>query len=351
MEDEIWKTYSEFDFIQGSNFGNVRMVGHYVKIKNGRRWIPGHVLKQYCDRQGYMRVQFGANGKMVNRLVHRIVAGCFIANPNNWPQLNHKNCIRDDNKVENLEFCTPQYNTDYREKYGVAAKKFVPKKPVIAVNLKAQEVMRFPSKKEASQVLGINAQNINSVIDGKRATIGDYWLTNADENAIDDAKDRLYKIIGDKIKTLKAVDNNDPVNRFIAGCSRYETGTATKSIVAHAYHKEKDQKSLANKPLFVVCIYPSEAFWFESRAMASKQLNISVADIKNTIDGPDRTIGGCYLINDDEDAVEIAKEELPYVITGGLDYLSAGNPDDERAFDFVVDCVNPEFDLRKLKNN
>lgn len=339
-EKEIWETYPEFEFIQGSNCEKVRMVGHYAKINNGKRWVPGHVLKQYRDRQGYMHVHFGANGKIVNRSVHRIIASCFIANPDDLPQVNHKNCIRDDNRVENLEWCTPQYNTDYREKYGVPAKKFAPKKPLFVVNLKTQKVRRFPSKKVADQALETNMQNIDNALNGQYTTINGYWITNADKNAIDDAKVRLYKIIGDKIKSLKAVDNNDAVSRFVAGCLRYDVGMGAGSIVTDTRHNKKGANSVAKKPLFVVNVYSSEVFWFGSQAVASKKLNISATDIKNAVNGPDRTIGGYYLINDDEDTVEIAREELSGVITGGLDYLSAGSPDDERAFDFVVDCVN-----------
>ena len=60
------------------------------------------------------------NGKHINKLVHRLVAQTFIPNLNNFPEVNHKNCVRDDNYVTNLEWCSRKYNRQYREKHGVS---------------------------------------------------------------------------------------------------------------------------------------------------------------------------------------------------------------------------------------
>ena len=57
---------------------------------------------------GYLRVQIGRGGPVY--LIHRLVAEAFISNPDNKPEVNHKNHIRWDNRVENLEWCTRQEN-------------------------------------------------------------------------------------------------------------------------------------------------------------------------------------------------------------------------------------------------
>ena len=63
---------------------------------------------------GYLSVQIGRGGKVY--LIHRLVAEAFISNPENKPEVNHKNHIRWDNRVENLEWCTRQENINYRIK-------------------------------------------------------------------------------------------------------------------------------------------------------------------------------------------------------------------------------------------
>lgn len=105
----------------------------------------------------------------VSRLVHRIVATCFLPNPNNWLEVNHKDNDRTNNEVSNLEWCTRQYNIDYREKYGVPAKESakVLREPLFAVNLKTFEdkdeiteekiLIKFLTINEAKLVATISA--------------------------------------------------------------------------------------------------------------------------------------------------------------------------------------------------
>ena len=112
-QKEIWKTYPEFSFIEVSNLGRVRTIDHYVPGKNGsERLIKGHILKQYPNENGYMDVPFNVNGKTVHRRTSRLVAICFIPNPNNYPEVNHIDCDPTNNRWDNLEWCTSQYNSD-----------------------------------------------------------------------------------------------------------------------------------------------------------------------------------------------------------------------------------------------
>lgn len=74
------------------------------KYKNRR------VLKTYYQASGYENIKLQKNGVSVHCLVHRLVAEAFIPNPNNLPEVNHKNKNVKDNRVENLEWCDRKYN-------------------------------------------------------------------------------------------------------------------------------------------------------------------------------------------------------------------------------------------------
>lgn len=146
-DEEIWKTYPDYHFIEASNLGRVRTVDRIVNSKNGREYhIKGRVLKQHLQKNGYMSVSFRMCGKKVLLLVHRIIAACFCPNPNNYPQVNHKDNDRTNNVADNLEWCTLEYNIAYREKYGIACSR-----PVFAVDLKTGKVFWFESQMEASR--------------------------------------------------------------------------------------------------------------------------------------------------------------------------------------------------------
>lgn len=69
------------------------------------------LLGEYKATTGYRVNTLCKNGKCTQRLVHRLVAETFIPNPKNKKQVNHKNGIRDDNRIENLEWCTQSENT------------------------------------------------------------------------------------------------------------------------------------------------------------------------------------------------------------------------------------------------
>ena len=108
----IWKRFPKIPFIEANQFGEIRTIDHWTTYKNGRRkLIKGRILRQYNDGRGYMQVSVSVNGKRITLKVHRIVAVCFIPNPNGYPEVNHIDCDRSNNRVDNLEWCTSQYKS------------------------------------------------------------------------------------------------------------------------------------------------------------------------------------------------------------------------------------------------
>ena len=90
----------------------VNQIGQ-VRSLNYRRTGKTKRLKLGTNKDGYNHVRLGKNGKYKCCLVHRLVAQAFIPNPDNLPEVNHKNEVESDNRVENLEWCTRKYNNSY----------------------------------------------------------------------------------------------------------------------------------------------------------------------------------------------------------------------------------------------
>lgn len=181
---EIWKAHPDIDKLEVSTFGRVRTLDRIVPRGKYTQFVKGLILKQYDNGNGYLHVVLSMNGKTVTKKVHRLVAETFISNPDNLPEVNHKDCNRANNNVENLEFCTRSYNRQYREKYGVSQTEALGN-PVFAINLETLEVSHFRSQSEASRELGVFKQNVNNVIKGIIKQTGGYLFVSDDGHAID----------------------------------------------------------------------------------------------------------------------------------------------------------------------
>lgn len=70
----------------------------------------GYQRKLCYDSDGYVVYSLSVKNKTVRRFAHRLVAEVFIPNENKLPIVHHKNNVRDDNNLENLEWCTSKYN-------------------------------------------------------------------------------------------------------------------------------------------------------------------------------------------------------------------------------------------------
>jgi hypothetical protein len=96
--------------------------GQYSVTRDGK--VYSHKRKRFLNPtnlKGYKRVKLrdsNNNQKISNQLIHRLVAKAFIPNPNNKLEINHKNSIRDDNRVDNLEWATRSENNQHAWTYG-----------------------------------------------------------------------------------------------------------------------------------------------------------------------------------------------------------------------------------------
>lgn len=163
---EIWENVKGFESLyMVSNHGRVKSVDHYVKCNSGKRLVKGRILKP-CDRgNGYPFVTVGKDGKQYNLSIHRAVAIAFIPNPDNLPEVNHKDTNPANANVSNLEWCNRTYNNNYDKRAFKAAKK----KRKKIIQLDGNNVVKvWNSMSEIQKTLGFSIGNISSCCSGKR---------------------------------------------------------------------------------------------------------------------------------------------------------------------------------------
>ena len=125
--EEIWKDIKGYEGIyQISNCGRIKSL--YRKRRKNEK-----ILKPLVSSRNYFQINLYKDGKMFKYLIHRLVAETFIINPDNLPYINHKDENKQNNCVDNLEWCTCEYNN----KYGTRLEK------ISRNNLKSKFVLQY----------------------------------------------------------------------------------------------------------------------------------------------------------------------------------------------------------------
>lgn len=173
MEIEVFRDIEGYEGLyQVSNLGN-------VKSLNYGRTGEECILKPANDGKGYLFVNLCKNGKPKKYYVHRLVALAFLLNPDNLKEINHKNEDKKDNCINNLEWCTHKYNSNYktRNQRMIETKNkngSLGEKPIIQYTKKGVEVGRYSGINEASRQTGIPFSNICKCCKGKLKSCGGF---------------------------------------------------------------------------------------------------------------------------------------------------------------------------------
>ena len=185
---ENWKDIKGYEgFYQISDCGRIKSLARDIYYQNGTvHHLKEKVLVQRIDKYGYMRVNLYLNGKIKTILTHRLVATAFLPNPENKSQINHKNEIKTDNAVSNLEWCDAFYNANY----GTRTQR---QKQTFKDNLKSgknksikkvfcEELNKtFDCAKSAEEELGICGSAICRACKGKLKTAGGFHWKYAND--------------------------------------------------------------------------------------------------------------------------------------------------------------------------
>ncbi len=120
-DGEEWMPVRNYqDLYEVSNKGRVRAFSKVVNLPNGAKRIHDlHVLSQEKMKRGYFRVSLCRDSSMCKILVHRLVAESFIQNPQNFPEINHRDGDKFNNFATNLEWCSRQYNNHHAIELGL----------------------------------------------------------------------------------------------------------------------------------------------------------------------------------------------------------------------------------------
>ena len=180
---EIWKEI-------GRTNGAIE-VSSYGRLRSNLR-TKGYVLKVQPDKKGYLRARVTIDGEKITLKVHQEVAKAFLPNPDNLPQVNHKDGNKGNNCVDNLEWITCKDNARHAIENGLwdtviegaRLENERRKKPVIGkCSLPGKTAWKyFDSVSDAERFF--DSRHISDVLKGKRSTVKGWSFTYANEGVI-----------------------------------------------------------------------------------------------------------------------------------------------------------------------
>jgi hypothetical protein len=179
MSEELWapiKGWEEYYHV--STYGRIKSLSRVIEkcrldIDHVFKYYKKERIRKSCyNNKGYNTLLFCRDGVQHTIMVHRIVAETFIPNPYNLPDINHINCIRSDNHVENLEWVTTQDNVLHAQRMG---KMDCVYRPVWQLTVEGERIRLWKSQRDAARFLGSgNSTTIQNCCVGRDKTFKGY---------------------------------------------------------------------------------------------------------------------------------------------------------------------------------
>lgn len=172
MENEVWRDIEGYEGLyQVSNLGRVKSLGRFRKGSGGQMVLVKEKFKIHHDNgHGYKVVSLYKNNRVQTVYVHRLVAAAFIPNFANYEQVNHKDENKSNNRVGNLEWCTPKYNSNYgtaRIRNSALTRNHPnTSRPVLQFDMNGKFIKEWPSLREPQRCKIASSSSISRVCRG-----------------------------------------------------------------------------------------------------------------------------------------------------------------------------------------
>ena len=206
---------------------------------NVRNDKTNKILSQRVQ-QGYHHVGLTINGKAKSCRVHRLVAQAFIPNPNNKPYVNHIDGVRNNNKVENLEWCTPKENTQHAVKTGLMLP--TRERKVIQYSLDGKKLAEYVSISEAARQTNSTAEKIILCCQYQRKTHNNFQWRYKEEEASSIQSVEKPKTLAKRVAQLDS-KTGEILNIYDSMRQAAKAVGGTQSAITHVIKGDKSTKT------------------------------------------------------------------------------------------------------------
>lgn len=182
MSNEIWRPIKGYETeYMVSNLGRVKSLYREVNCGKGKSIVNEKYLTPHTNAFGYLTINLSKRSKTKSYLIHRLVAQAFIPNPENKPEVDHINTIRDDNNVKNLRWVTRQENNSNplrRKKYSRCRKGYRNSNAMAVIKIEPNGKRTcYQTLTEGAHKNNVSPSTISYYIHGiRKPASGDKWI-------------------------------------------------------------------------------------------------------------------------------------------------------------------------------